>query len=74
MVGGSKVSTKLKVLHRSSAIADQVIVGGGIANTFIAAAGHNVGKSLHEPDLVDDARAIAKKVDIPIPVDVVVAQ
>ena len=74
VVGGSKVSTKLKVLHRLAEIADKVIVGGGIANTFIAAAGHKVGKSLYEADLVDDARAIAKKVDVPVPVDVVVAK
>jgi phosphoglycerate kinase len=74
VVGGSKVSTKLKVLHRLSEIADKVIVGGGIANTFIAAAGHKVGKSLYEPDLIEDARSIAKKVDVPIPVDVVVAK
>jgi phosphoglycerate kinase len=74
VVGGSKVSTKLKVLHRLSEIADKVIVGGGIANTFIAAAGHEVGKSLYEPDLIEDARAIAKKVDVPVPVDVVVAK
>jgi phosphoglycerate kinase len=74
VVGGSKVSTKLKVLHALAKVADRIIVGGGIANTFIAAAGHRVGKSLYEPDLVEDARAIAKKVDAPIPVDVVVAR
>jgi phosphoglycerate kinase len=74
VVGGSKVSTKLKVLHALAKLADRIIVGGGIANTFIAAAGHRVGKSLYEPDLVEDARAIAKKVDVPIPVDVVVAR
>jgi phosphoglycerate kinase len=74
VVGGSKVSTKLKVLHALAKVADRIIVGGGIANTFIAAAGHRVGKSLYEPDLIADARAIAKKVDVPIPVDVVVAR
>lgn len=73
IVGGSKVSTKLEVLDALADIADQIIVGGGIANTFIAAAGHNVGKSLYEPDLLDVARRIAGQVDIPIPVDVMVA-
>jgi phosphoglycerate kinase len=74
IVGGAKVSTKLEVLDSLSVIADQIIVGGGIANTFIAAAGHNVGKSLYEPGLLDDARAIAAKVDIPIPTDVMVGK
>ncbi|MCV5707022.1 phosphoglycerate kinase, partial [Escherichia coli] len=55
IVGGSKVSTKLTVLESLSKIADQLVVGGGIANTFIAAAGHNVGKSLCEHDLIDTA-------------------
>ena len=73
IVGGSKVSTKLEVLDSLAEIADQIIVGGGIANTFIAAAGHNVGASLYEPDLLDAAKRIAAKVDIPIPEDVVVA-
>ncbi|MEM7002532.1 MAG: phosphoglycerate kinase [Pseudomonadota bacterium] len=73
VVGGSKVSTKLEVLHALADIADGIIVGGGIANTFIAAQGHNVGKSLYEPDLVETAKAIAAKVDIPIPEDVMVA-
>ena len=73
IVGGSKVSTKLEVLDSLADIADQIIVGGGIANTFIAAAGHNVGASLYEPDLLDAARRIAAKVDIPIPEDVLVA-
>lgn len=76
IVGGSKVSTKLTVLESLSRIVDQLIVGGGIANTFIAADGHNVGKSLYEEDLV----VIAKKLksdaqsrggDIPVPTDVV---
>ena len=73
IVGGSKVSTKLEVLGSLADIADQIIVGGGIANTFIAAAGHNVGKSLYEADLVDAAKDIAAKVNIPIPEDVIVA-
>lgn len=79
IVGGSKVSTKLTVLDALSKQVDQLIVGGGIANTFIAAAGHNVGKSLYEPDLVDEARRLveaaqAKGGDIPVPTDVVVAK
>lgn len=73
IVGGAKVSTKLEVLDRLAEIADRIIVGGGIANTFIAAAGHPVGKSLYEPDLLDSARRIAAKVDIPLPVDVMTA-
>lgn len=73
IVGGSKVSTKLDVLNALSEICDQLIVGGGIANTFLAAAGHPVGKSLCEHDLVDTAKAIAGKVNIPLPSDVVVA-
>ncbi|MGJ7462364.1 phosphoglycerate kinase [Halomonas sp. MA07-2] len=73
IVGGSKVSTKLDVLNALSETCDQLIVGGGIANTFIAAAGHNVGKSLHEADLLDQARALMAKVEIPLPTDVVVA-
>jgi len=55
-------------------VCDQLIVGGGIANTFLAAAGHPVGKSLYEPDLVETAKAIAAKVSVPLPVDVVVAK
>ena len=78
IVGGSKVSTKLTVLNTLSSKVDQLIVGGGIANTFIAAAGHNVGKSLYEADLVADARqliqsAIESGSEIPIPTDVIVA-
>lgn len=73
IVGGSKVSTKLEVLNALSERCDQLIVGGGIANTFIAAAGYNVGKSLHEADLIDQARRLAAKVEIPLPTDVVVA-
>jgi phosphoglycerate kinase len=74
IVAGSKVSTKLDVLNSLSTLCDQLIVGGGIANTFLAAAGHKVGKSLYEPDLLDTARAIAAKVSVPLPVDVVVAK
>jgi phosphoglycerate kinase len=73
IVGGAKVSTKLDVLLRLSELADRIIVGGGIANTFIAAAGYPVGKSLHEPDLLAKARAIADKVEIPLPLDVMCA-
>ncbi|WP_224798128.1 phosphoglycerate kinase [Idiomarina abyssalis] len=76
IVGGSKVSTKLTVLESLSGVVDQLIVGGGIANTFVAAAGHKVGKSLYEADLTDEAtrlmaQAKAKGGDIPLPVDVV---
>jgi phosphoglycerate kinase len=78
IVGGSKVSTKLTVLKALAGIVDQLIVGGGIANTFIAAAGQNVGKSLHEPDMLDTAAALANNdddlADIPVPIDVVVAK
>lgn len=79
IVGGSKVSTKLTVLDALSKIVDQLIPGGGIANTFIAAAGFNVGKSLYEPDLIPEAQklmAAAKEKggEIPVPTDVVVAK
>lgn len=73
VVGGSKVSTKLDVLYALAEKCDQLIVGGGIANTFIAAAGHGVGKSLYEADLVDKAKELMAKVEIPLPTDVVVA-
>lgn len=73
IVAGSKVSTKLDVLTSLSTICNQLIVGGGIANTFLAAAGYNVGKSLCEVDLLDTAKQIAAKVDVPLPIDVVVA-
>ena len=73
IVAGSKVSTKLDVLNSLSSICDQLIVGGGIANTFLAAAGFNVGKSLYEADLIDTAKAIAAKISVPLPTDVVVA-
>ena len=76
IVGGSKVSTKLTVLESLSGIVDQLIPGGGIANTFIAAAGFNVGKSLVEVDLIPEAKRLVEQAkqqgrDIPIPVDVV---
>ncbi|MAD53820.1 phosphoglycerate kinase [Idiomarina sp. UBA3162] len=79
IVGGSKVSTKLTVLESLSKVVDQLIVGGGIANTFIAAQGHNVGKSLYEKDLVPEAQRLmaaakAKNAEIPLPVDVVTGQ
>ena len=74
IVGGSKVSTKLTVLESLSELVDQLIVGGGIANTFLAAAGKPVGKSLYEQDLLDNARTLAEKTSIPTPVDVVVGQ
>ncbi len=79
IVGGSKVSSKLTVLESLSHIVDQLIVGGGIANTFIKAAGYNVGKSLYEPDLVAEAQRLmqaakAKGGSIPVPTDVVVGK
>jgi phosphoglycerate kinase len=73
IVGGSKVSTKLTVLGSLSKIADQLIVGGGIANTFVAAQGNNVGKSLYEADLVGTASKLLETCDIPVPTDVRVA-
>ena len=79
IVAGSKVSTKLELLANLVGKVDQLIVGGGIANTFIAAAGYKVGKSLYEPDLLDTAKKIvadakARGADIPLPVDVVTAK
>lgn len=79
IVGGSKVSTKLTVLESLSGIVDQLIVGGGIANTFIAANGNNVGKSLYEADLIPEAQRLmaqakARGANIPVPTDVVVGQ
>ena len=76
LVGGSKVSTKLTVLESLSKVVDQLIVGGGIANTFIAAQGHNVGKSLYEADLIDTCKNLTSAAEanggsIPVPVDVV---
>ena len=79
IVAGSKVSTKLTILQSLADKVDQLIVGGGIANTFLLAAGHPIGKSLAEPDLVDQARAViqamkARGAEVPIPTDVVVAK
>lgn len=79
IVGGSKVSTKLTVLEALSEKVDQLVVGGGIANTFLAAMGHNVGKSLYEADLVDTAKDLIAKMEargasIPIATDVVCAK
>ena len=79
IVGGSKVSTKLTVLENLLAKVDRLIVGGGIANTFLAAAGHPIGKSLHEAEMIDVAKGLLArsqdaKVDIPLPTDVVVAK
>jgi len=74
IVGGSKVSTKLMVLETLADKVDQLIVGGGIANTFLAAAGHPVGKSLYEPDLIPAAKALMERVEIPLPTDVVVGK
>ncbi len=71
IVGGSKVSTKLTVLETLSDKVDQLIVGGGIANTFLAASGQPVGKSLYEEDLIPQAKALMAKTSIPIPTDVV---
>lgn len=73
IVGGSKVSSKLTVLESLVTLVDQLIVGGGIANTFLVAKGYNVGKSLYEPDLVEAAKVLLTKIDIPLPTDVVVA-
>ena len=78
IVAGSKVSTKLTLLENLIGKVDQLIVGGGIANTFIAALGHSIGNSLYEPDLIDAAKKVIadakrRKVDLPMPVDVVVA-
>lgn len=73
IVGGAKVSTKLEVLRALAQRCDQLIVGGGIGNTFMAAAGLPVGRSLWEPELLDTARDIMAMTDIPLPTDVVVA-
>jgi phosphoglycerate kinase len=79
IVAGSKVSTKLTVLNSLSSVVDQLIVGGGIANTFIAAAGYGIGKSLHEEKLIEEAQRLIEQTkkrggNIPIPVDVVVGK
>ena len=73
IVGGSKVSTKLDVLTELANQVDRIVVGGGIANTFLAAASYPVGQSLMEVDLIETAKTLMSKVDIPLPVDVVVA-
>ena len=74
IVAGSKVSTKLTVLESLADKVDQLIVGGGIANTFLLAAGHKIGKSLAEPDLLEAAKKVMSKVNVPLPTDVVVAK
>lgn len=79
IIGGSKVSTKLALLENLITKVDALIVGGGIANTFLAASGHNVGASLYEPDLVPEAKKIMEKAkelgkELPLPVDVVTAK
>jgi phosphoglycerate kinase len=74
IVAGSKVSTKLTVLEALADKVDQLIVGGGIANTFLLAAGKKIGKSLAEPDLVDQAKRVMAKVKVPLPTDVVCAK
>ena len=78
VVGGAKVSTKLTILETLSTKVDQLIVGGGIANTFLKAAGHSIGKSLHEPDLVNEAGKLLQRIkdhggSLPLPTDVVCA-
>ncbi|MGB6977388.1 MAG: phosphoglycerate kinase, partial [Gammaproteobacteria bacterium] len=74
IVGGAKVSSKLVLLQSLASKVDQLIVGGGIANTFIAASGYEVGKSLHERELIPEAQRLLKNIHIPIPQDVVVAK
>src|SRR5690606_18933723 len=73
VVGGAKVSSKLQVLEALARKVDQLVVGGGIANTFLAAAGKPVGKSLVEPEMIEKAKQIMAQTHIPLPVDVVVA-
>lgn len=74
VLGGSKVSGKLEALHRLKEVADTILVGGGMANTFLLAAGYAVGASLVEPDLLDAARTIRNASELPLPVDVMTAQ
>ena len=74
IVGGAKVSGKLELLRNLSSLSDHLLVGGGIANTFLSAAGHPVGRSLHEAGLVGTARELMNRVNIPLPVDVRVAR
>ncbi len=73
IVGGSKISSKLTLLHTLAKQCDQLIVGGGIANTFLAAAGYPIGRSLSEPDLIEEAKLLLTKTQIPLPEDVVVS-
>jgi phosphoglycerate kinase len=73
IVGGAKVSTKLTILAALAKKVDRLVVGGGIANTFLLAAGNRIGKSLAEPDLVAEAKSIMARADVPLPEDVVVA-
>ncbi|MCY3885236.1 MAG: phosphoglycerate kinase [Gammaproteobacteria bacterium] len=70
VIGGSKISGKLEVLHHLSKLADSILVGGGMANTFLLAHGHQLGQSLVEPDLAGEARSIASAAKVPLPVDV----
>ena len=74
VVGGAKVSTKIAVLESLADMADQIIVGGGIANTFLAAQGFSVGESLCEPEMIETAKRILDKTDVPLPVDVMVSE
>lgn len=74
IVGGAKVSSKLQVLHQLAKLCDQIIVGGGIANTFLAATGVNVGTSLYEPEFIDDAKQIMQHVEVLLPTHVVVTK
>jgi phosphoglycerate kinase len=71
VIGGSKVSTKLDILENLAKVVDQIIVGGGIGNTFLGAAGFPVGKSLSERELIEVAEEIAGKVEVPVPIDVI---
>ena len=74
VVGGAKVSTKIAVLESLADMSEQIIVGGGIANTFLAAEGFEIGASLCEPDMIDTAKRILNKANVPLPVDVMVAE
>ena len=71
VIGGSKVSTKLDILENLAKVVDQIIVGGGIGNTFLGAAGFPLGKSLSERELIEVAEEIAGKVEVPVPIDVI---
>ena len=74
VLGGSKISGKLEVLHNLKRVADTLLVGGGMANTFLLASGERVGKSLVESELIDDAKAIRRSAQLPLPVDVMTAE